>query len=269
MNERRLEKLFKPRSSSFLMGRTPYSFLKLDVGRSSGWSTSWRDSFHFPQTFLNPCPENQCKTVTFVSWSIAWRLYAMLIAYALTVDIVIINYGELRNSKWMTKHPFWRKVLATVLLPRISKWHVLLKNVSHRKSVDIRVDVITKRDVLYRGTVEDLMLEPNGALSGLLLTKPFRYQREKYLEDLKRHAQGGKTEPKPHAENYWKAIPGHAFLVMSDQIETINLRTYDDKELENRLKEILKVRFSTVRRNAPSTENPSADVNEIPRPTSR
>lgn len=189
------------------------------------------------------------KTVIRILWALAWRLYLLLILYAETVNILILNYGELRNSKWMSKRPSWRKVLATVVLPRISQWHVLLRSISYRKSVDIRVDVITRRDALYRGAIEDLFWAPDGSLSGLLLTKPLRYQREKYLEDLKRW-QGSKSGEEPHPDRYWKEIPGHAFLVMSAEIETINLRSYEagaDKELHDRLEKILKVRFTVNR----------------------
>jgi hypothetical protein len=198
---------------------------------------------HTPQFFQST------KTVLRIFGAVAWRLYVLLIVYAITVNILIINYGELRNSKWMGKHSTLRKIFAAFVLPRISSWHILLKSVSHRKSVDIRVDVMTKRDILYRGTVEELMLAPDGALSGLLITKPFRYQREKFLDDFKKYSQGSKTEAEPHTDNYWKKIPGHAFLIMSDDIETINLRSYErsDQELLNRLGQILKRPLSAER----------------------
>jgi hypothetical protein len=177
-------------------------------------------------------------------------------------------YGEIRNSQWMAKHPRWRSVLAIFVLPRISVWHILLKSVSHKRSVDIRVDVITRRDVLYRGTIQDLLLTPDGALSGLLLTTPLRYQREKYLDDLKKYSeQQTDQQPtpmsKPNSEKYWKAIPGHAFLIMSDNIETINLRTYErgDQELLARLTQILKVTLSTPRsRRDPVAKTKSPEI---------
>jgi hypothetical protein len=62
-------------------------------------------------------------------------------------------------------------------------------------------DVMTKRDMLYRGTIHDLMLASDGGLSGLLITKPHRFLREKYLDDLKKYLQGPKTEAKPNSEN--------------------------------------------------------------------
>lgn len=199
------------------------------------------------------------RTVARIFGAVAWRLYALLIIYAIVVNILIINYGEVRNSQWMSKYPSFRKILAAFVLPRISSWHILLKSVSDRKSVDIRVDVMTKRDILYRGTVQELMLEPDGALSGLLITKPSRYQREKFLDDLKEYSEGPKTQAKPNTDNYWKKIPGHAFLIMSDQIETINLRSYErgDQELLNRLKQILRRQVSTARSRNPTAKSQS------------
>ena len=204
---------------------------------------------HTPQFF------HSAKIVAQLFWSIAWKLYSLLIVYALTLNILIVNYGEIRNSKWLSKHPFSRKVLAAFVLPRISPWHILLKSISHRKAVDIRVDVMTKRDILYRGTIEELMLKPDGTLSGLLLTKPFRYLREKFLDDLKRYSQGSKTDEKPNTDDYWKQIPGHAFLIMSDDIETINLRSYErvDHELLIRLKGILNRKLSAERVRNPTS----------------
>lgn len=208
------------------------------------------------------------KTVLTVFWAVAWRLYALLIIYAVIIDIVIYYYGEIRNSQWMAKHPRWRSVLAIFVLPRISVWHTLLKSVSHKKSVDIRVDIITSRDALYRGTIEDLLLTKDGELSGLLLTTPLRYQREKYLDDLKKYSerltdQLPITQSKPHSDNYWKPIPGHAFLIRSDHIETINLRSYerDDQELLERLGQIFNMPLSTARRRsgtAAKTKSPQS-----------
>jgi hypothetical protein len=206
---------------------------------------------HTPQFFQS------AKTVARLFWAVAWRLYALLIVYATTINVLIIKYGELRNSKWMKKHPSCRSILAAFVLPRISSWHILLKSVSHPKSVDIRVDVMTKRDILYRGTVQELMLAPDGTLSGLLITKPFRYQREKFLDDLKKYSEGLKIEAKPNTDNYWKKIPGHAFLIMADDIETINLRSYErsDPELLNRLRQILNRELSAERSRNPATKS--------------
>lgn len=53
----------------------------------------------------------------------------------------------------------------------------ITKSFSHKKSVDVKVDIVTRRDALYRGTVEDLLLAPDGKLSGLLLTNPLRNVR--------------------------------------------------------------------------------------------
>jgi hypothetical protein len=210
---------------------------------------------HIPQFFQS------AKTVARIFGAVAWRLYALLIIYAIAVNLLIVNYGELRNSKWMSKHPSWRNIFAAFVLPRISSWHILLRSVSHPKSVDIRVDVMTKRDILYRGTIEELVLAPDGALSGLLITKPVRYQREKFLDDLKRYSEGPKTEAKPNTDNYWKKIPGHAFLIMSEDIETINLRSYErgDQGLLSRLEQILNRKLSTGR-----SRNPIAKMNSWP-----
>ena len=175
-------------------------------------------------------------TFCWISWAFAWRLYAVLIVYAVGIDVLIWKYGNIRHSWPFAKSASARNLLATFILPRISEWHVILKSFSHKKSADIRADVLTKGNVLYRGRIERLLLERDGSLAGLYLLQTYRYRREHYLDDVK----AGKN---PNPEQYWKIVPSHGFLVMASDISTINLRQYDppaDPELARRLQEILK-----------------------------
>src|SRR6266481_1837659 len=178
-------------------------------------------------------------SVSGANWSVAWRLYALLIVYMVVVDIIIANYGAIRNSKCFAAD--WRKkVLAIFVLPRVSEWHVLLTDFSHKKSTRIMADILTKSDILYRGMIEKPFLSPDGSLSGLLLSGPFRYDRQRYIEDKK----SGKNVDK---DQYWRKIPSLTFLILATEISTINLR-HDpvDRDLLNRIQAILKQKLTAA-----------------------
>lgn len=195
------------------------------------------------------------ETVWSANLEIAWRLYALLVVWALIANVVISNFGNIRNSKLLANHSLAKSMLAVLILPRISSWHVLLTHFSHKKSADVRADILTKGDVLYRGTIKDLLLGPDGSLSGLLLSNAHRYKREEYLtEKSQEHA------PSLDTEAYWKKIPGYGFLIMASEIVTINLRQYDpkeDPELMRQIREILKETVTASWRTPPPTKKKS------------
>jgi hypothetical protein len=180
------------------------------------------------------------KSVWLANLSVAWRLYALLIAYAIVVNLIILNYGAIRNSKWASKAPWRRSLLATFILPRVSEWHVLLTTFSHKKSTRITADVFTKSGVLYRGRIEKPFLGPDGSLTGLLLSSPQRYDRTVFVE----HKKAGKN---PNKDDYWRDIPSNTFLMLASEISTINLRQYDklvDAEFLRRVEEILHAKLT-------------------------
>jgi hypothetical protein len=182
------------------------------------------------------------KSVWFANLAIAWRLYAILIVYSIGVDLIILNYGAIRNSKWCSKAPWIRGLLATFILPRVSEWHVLLTKFSHRKSTRITADIFTKSNILYRGRIARPFLEPDGSLSGLLLSSPQRYDRQAFVEDKK----AGK---KPNKDDYWRDMPSNTFLMLASEISTINLRQYDDfvdPDLLRRMEGILQAKLTAA-----------------------
>jgi hypothetical protein len=200
------------------------------------------------------------KAVWSANWSIAWRLYAMLITYSILVDVVIVNYGRIRNSKWFDGERR-KKALAIFVLPRVSEWHILLTQFSHKKSTRVTADIFTKSDVLYRGRIEKPFLGPDGSLSGLLISGPLRYDRQRYLEDKK----AGKN---PNKDEYWRGIPSNTFLMLASEISTINLRQYDDPadaEFLSQIEAILNAKLTAVFAEPPwsmGTEQPPQSPND-------
>ena len=85
-----------------------------------------------------------------------------------------------------------------------------------RRSVEI--DVLSKDDILYRGTVVDHFLGTSGELSGLLLGGAERFQYERLEDDRK----AGKSRD---TEEYWRPIPGGGhFYLPGDNIASLNIR---------------------------------------------
>lgn len=171
--------------------------------------------------------------VLWANFSILWRLYVLSGVQAAVLLILIVNYGSIRSSKFIGRHKLIRKALATFVLPRVSEWHFLMTGFKYAKATKIHADILTKLNVLYRGDVEEpLFLSPTGELAGVLISNPYRFLREEYLE-------AKKQQPPPVKADFWRAIPSQTFLIMAGEIETINIRK-TDPDLSSEIGEILK-----------------------------
>jgi hypothetical protein len=143
------------------------------------------------------------------------RLYILVIGFSLLLNITIHYYSRLRN--WL-KYPWMKTLLATIVLPRVSEWHVLLSNMLlPSKDLTLNADVLTTSDVLYQGRVQDKMLNPDGSLHSITLANPRRFLREQYQKEKDQ-------SPKTKADNFWRDIPGNLFIVMGSDITNLNLR---------------------------------------------
>jgi len=117
-----------------------------------------------------------------------------------------------RGLSWL------RVLLSTLILPRVSEWHVILSPMLlPSPDMNIEVDVLTKSDVLYQGALRDKILSQDGSLQSITLENPRRFQREKYLEARTQN-------PDCKAEDFWKAIPGSLFVVIASDITNLNIR---------------------------------------------
>jgi hypothetical protein len=155
------------------------------------------------------------------------RLYLVILLSGILLNFLIKKYGTIRHflaSKTKGSKTLGLlsrnalSILSTVVLPRISEWHVTLSPILlPSKEMNIGVDVLTKSGTLYAGALEDKVIGPDGNLQTITLRDPRRFRREEYLEDKK-----NSLKPKP--ENYWKAIPGNLFVIMASDITTLNVR---------------------------------------------
>jgi hypothetical protein len=145
------------------------------------------------------------------------RLYGLVLLGSLFFNWLIGKYGTIRA--WLVSKNKTRilRVFSTLILPRISEWHVILSPIL-LPSTDmfIAVDVLTKSGILYQGKLEDKVIAPDGGLQSVTLAEPKRFRREHYLKD----SEAGAVS----AVNYWKPIPGNLFVIVASDIATLNVR---------------------------------------------
>lgn len=156
--------------------------------------------------------------------------YTLLLAEALLLGWLSLNYGRFYSNKYYA----W--FADNVLLPNIEEWHLLLTPFSQRSEPEtqVRVDVLTSGDHLYRGQVLDYFTDTEGKLTGVFLMDAARFQRHPYIQAI----QAGE---KPDPDNYWKQIPGAKLYISAGKILNLNI-SYEPTvsvSLENRLRRIL------------------------------
>jgi len=148
------------------------------------------------------------------------------------------NYSRLRNIrayKWFADR---------VLFKFISEWHPLLTPyLNFLPGTVVQADVLCTNDVLYQGVVSEYFLQ-DGKLTGIILHKPRRFERQLYLE-AKKDAQKASTAA-PDRKQYWVTIPSENLYFFPDKIVNMNLTylsppgaTADLQVLQDLLKEVL------------------------------
>lgn len=170
------------------------------------------------------------QVLAWINLSILWRLYLLVIAIGFTFNLLIRNYNRVWNL--YRNGPLERPVrffLTSIVLPRISEWHVLLSGMRLPPGPFILVvDILTKANILYQGRIQDKMLNPDGSLHTITLASPRRFLREEF-----RIAQT--ADPEADSSDFWKAIPGNLFVLMGSDIVNLNLKYIRQKPVSFRL----------------------------------
>lgn len=148
------------------------------------------------------------------------RLYVIVLLASLLINLLIKKYGALRQ--WLVLKTWCPRaiptILATLILPSISEWHVMLSDILlPSRNLIIAVDILTKSGMLYQGILKDKLIASNGDLLTVALGSPKRFRREQYMEDRK-------NTPEPSLDPYWKRIPGNLFVIVASDIATLNVR---------------------------------------------
>jgi hypothetical protein len=147
--------------------------------------------------------------------SLLLPLYSLVVGFSILLNFLILHYNSVRNTLKSTR---MKTLLATVVLPRVSEWHVLLSDMlMPSKNLVLTADVLTRSNTLYQGRVQDKMLNSDGSLHSLTLASPRRFLREQF--------QKAKDElPDTEIDDFWHNIPGNLFIVMGSDIVNLNLR---------------------------------------------
>jgi hypothetical protein len=156
-----------------------------------------------------------------MNWCLLWRLYAIVVLVSAGFLGMIQWYGPIRQR--LSGHEHLRSLLAILVLPRVSDWHVLLSRMLlPSKDPQMFVDVLTKSDQLYQGQLSDKTLGPDGTLINITLAKPSKFRRDRYVAAVN-------ADPNVAPQDFWKRIPGDIFVVMASDIATLNVRYVPSK----------------------------------------
>ena len=152
---------------------------------------------------------------------VLWRLYLLVILTALFFDVAILKYRRIRAAL----PAGWPKTaLATLVLPRVSEWHVLLSDMLLPETdLFLDADLLTKSGAIYQGRVQDKMLGADGSLQSITLANPRRFLREEYRKAIEDEG-GAEQRKKVNREEYWRPIPGNLFVVLASDVVNLNLR---------------------------------------------
>jgi hypothetical protein len=174
-----------------------------------------------------------------VNLSLLLRLYTIVVGFSLLLNFVLRRYSAVNRAlpaRWM------KTVLATVVLPRASEWHVLLSDMLLPSSgFSLRADVLTKSGVLYQGRVQEKMLNPDGTLQSITLGSPRRFLRNRFQRAKAKN-------PSASIEDFWLYIPGNLFIIMGSEITNLNLRYVREDVLAGPSPEELEVLRRLLRR---------------------
>ena len=148
------------------------------------------------------------------NWCLIWRLYLIVLMIASGLASLTFRFGAIRRRMPDDR---WRRLLATVILPRVAEWHVLLSDMLLPGSdLELYADVLTGSG-LYRGSVQDKVLGVDGNLRSLTLGNPQRFQREQFDK--------AKDEDETVlVDDFWRDIPGNLFVVLAADMKNVNLR---------------------------------------------
>lgn len=136
------------------------------------------------------------------------------------------NIKEAKKKRWRDR------LGSRLLVPIVSEWHVLLTDFGSPGTLErIELDVLTSDGILYRGQLVDYFYTPDGDLSGIVLNRAYRFDRDDYREHKKADLDNAVKVPpitvrftRDRAE-YWREIPGAiAFYIPKERISNINVR---------------------------------------------
>jgi hypothetical protein len=155
------------------------------------------------------------------------RTYSIVILFATAFGWIAVRLGTVRAG--LRSWPRLASLLHWAFMPRISEWHVALSPIllNERKELIVRIDVMMKNGILYRGNVFEKRLTAEGDLATLILKDAQRMMRDDFIRDRTSYEKNKTAHPniaKPNTEDYWRKIPGELFLLNGSEIASVNVR---------------------------------------------
>ena len=128
-------------------------------------------------------------------------------------EAILLGFFASRYASYSGK-PFYRWLSDRLLSPYISQWHPLLTQDLLPGTV-VQADILCTNNTLYQGIVSQYFMK-EGELSGIILQKPRRFDRDPYLKAKNEGA-------KPEKKEYWISIPSQHLYFFADKIVNMNL----------------------------------------------
>jgi hypothetical protein len=144
---------------------------------------------------------------------IAW--YMLVIALeAWLAGWLAANYAEFKTFS------LYNWLADKFLFSYISEWHPLLTPYMFvDKDTTVQADILCTNGILYQGIVTQHFVK-DGTLTGIFVTEPKRYNRDRYVKDREALEKEGK---KPDKDAYWQKIPSENLYFFADKIFNMNL----------------------------------------------
>jgi hypothetical protein len=140
--------------------------------------------------------------------------YLLVIGEAALFVFLVRRYGTWRSK---SRHYGW--FVREILLRGVSEWYLLLTvaNFPRTPTRKVEADLLISEDHLYQGEVADYFIDAEGALSGLTLENPRRFDRPGYL-------RAKRIDPSTDSEAHWREIPSSSLYISREKILNLNLR---------------------------------------------
>lgn len=167
-----------------------------------------------PSTFWKATARVVRRQARFLFW-----YYIFVLAEAGVFALLIRRYGEWKRNKsylWFADN---------FVLRGVSEWPMLFEEFTSPRlpRIEVWVDILTQQDVLYRGRLGDYFLDSDGALTGILLDDPDRFDRQAYVEAVK-NREFTKEEKDQFKAKYWRKIPSADLYIPFTQVQNVNVR---------------------------------------------
>jgi len=143
-----------------------------------------------------------------VSW-----YFVLVTVEAFLAGKLASDYAKFKDNR------FYKWLSDKILFRYISEWHPLLTPYLLPET-NVQADLLCTNNTLYQGEVSQHFLK-DGQLTGIILTDPRRFDRERYLTDKALTEKNG--GPKPDKEKYWVKIPSRNLYFFADKIFNMNL----------------------------------------------